>query len=625
MAQSAGGQAISLLAMCIINLYSDHDIGRLFTDLSKSMLSQKIAISSPSQLIQVAKTVGCKLQVLGYGNILASQIEKIIDAYKHFGKPVPNNFLDQILPEDMSDLLHAITRAIREEPVVVRITGSRGMGHILVMVMIMFPEDAFVTMENVIVFQGLRKSILVEFVDSDATLKVQVESKIQIQSALSILPIEKYLRPPYATVTSHDYFYNWAGCLADALQVVFMEHGLICPESLRVACCGMFEPLSIAQESDNVQFDVTRQLKYHGLMHLLGPYPHERIDKVCQKVWRIPPGWARPASSLKSAFDNLLLAFAEATLAVSCTCRPKNMCLIEVGWQDSRKPSLMRLCPLYGLWEAVGDAIGCGFSCLFVNASEGATIAHPKGGSGSRSILSVITFLVKYSCPPSLIIDGRTIHACLMDLCCRQIRHVAGSSDSSTLYMAAIQTFGLPNTMTAPFILTEGQLVFNDRYHTLLKAIEPARPKAHYNIHQGIQPIIPSNIGEHSSLDITILEGIHDLAITTTILIGGSIAHVNIDAIIADSWGLCETEPCEHPSDSPLEPQYEDSVLTTSVAAPTAVDGKIAIVQVSRNPVAQLLSCEDVGGKGSLLQTDCCLNCAYEQAVKGDYRMIIAT
>jgi hypothetical protein len=191
--------------------------------------------------------------------------------------------------------------------------------------------------------------------------------------------------------------------------------------------------------------------------------------------------------------------------------------------------------------------------------------------------------------------------------------------------MAAIETFGLPNTMTAPFILTEGQLVFNDRYHTLLKAIEPARPKAHYSIHQSIQPIIPSSIGVHSSLDITILEGIHDLAITTTILIGGSIAHVNIDAIIADSWGLCETEPCEHPSDSPLEPQYEDSVLSSSVASLPAVDGKLAFVQVSRNTVAQLLSCEDVGGKGSLLQTDCCLNCAYQQAVKGGYKMIIVT
>jgi hypothetical protein len=191
--------------------------------------------------------------------------------------------------------------------------------------------------------------------------------------------------------------------------------------------------------------------------------------------------------------------------------------------------------------------------------------------------------------------------------------------------MAAIQTLGVPNTMNAPFVLTEGQLVFNGRYQTSLTSTGAERSEADKNIHQGTQPITPSSIGEHSTLDMTILENAHGLELTSTILIGGGIVHLNIESIIADSWELCDTEPCDHPSKTPLQPQYENFVLTTSVACPSAVYGKISIVQVSGNPVAQLLSCDYAGGNDSLLQTNCCLNCAYEQAVNYRFKTIIAT
>ncbi|KFY04039.1 hypothetical protein O988_01044 [Pseudogymnoascus sp. VKM F-3808] len=630
MAQYAGGQAISLLSMCIMNLYDNSNAGRLLVELSKKMVPQEMAISSPSQLVQVAKTLGSKLEVVGFGNILASQIEMILDAYKHLKKPVPNNFLDQITPEDMAVLLHAITRAVGKESIVVRITGSRGVGHILAMVTIVFPEDAFVTMENVVVFQGLRKSILIEFTDSDEVVKVQVESKLQIQSALSILPIEKYAKP-HDMATCHGYSYKWTGCLADILQVVFMEDGLICPENLRVACCGMFEPLSKSHGVDGNQFDTTGRLGDYGLMHLLGPYPRERIDKICQKTWRIPPGWAIHSSSLESAFDDLVLAFAEATAAVSCTCGSEKLCSTRFGWKNIRQTSAMRSCPLYRLWEAVGESICYGFSCLFVNADDGATILHPGDGSDYRSILRIITDLlnVRYrdNSVWSIRSCGRIIHACITHLCSRQVRHVAASSNSSTVYMAAIQTLGLPNTMNSLFILTEGQLVFNSRSHTLLNAVGFDRPGADKNIHQATQPIIPSSIGEHSNLEMTIRESIYDLELTSTILIGGQIVHLNMDSIIAASWGLYEAEPCGHnPLTTPLESRYEDAILTTSVASPveSKAMNKTSIVLVSRNPVAQLLSCVNTAGSDSLLQKDCCLNCAYEQAVKGDHRMIIA-
>ncbi|OBT61531.1 hypothetical protein VE03_08900 [Pseudogymnoascus sp. 23342-1-I1] len=596
MAQSAGGQAISLLSMCIVNLYGDSHAGILLSGLSKNMLSQTIATASPLQLVKVARTISSKLQVLGFGNILAAQVVRIYDAYKYFGTSVPDNFLDVIVPEQMAELLHAIARAVREESIVVRITGSQSMGHILAIVMIMFPEDALVTMENVIVFEGLRKSILVEFTDSDGIIDIRIESKLQIQSALSVRPLAKQSHTKYQRF----YCYEWNGCMADMLQVMFMEDGLICNEPLRVACCRMLEPLSKVLGNTKDQFNDTGPLGNHGVIKLLGPYPHERIDQVCQRLWRLPPGWARPPLSLKGAFDDLVLAFDEATLAVSCICKLQTRCSTKYGWKDhhyeSRIPhrSRMRWCPLYRLWTAVGVAIGYGFGCLFVNAGDGATMSQTVDIPSDRSIQTIIWELLDPKCDLHDI-DAtygycKAIESCIINLV-GPATCIAASSTSSTVYMAALQTPHLPNTMNAPFILTEGQLIFSGRYHTSLEAVGSDRSGAETDIHQGTQPIIPSSAGEHSSLEMTILECVHYLELTVTIVVGGSIVRPDLERIILASWDMDEANPCKHLADTPLEPQHKDAVLTTSVAAPSTIDGKISIVQVSRNPVAQLLAC----------------------------------
>ncbi|OBT49988.1 hypothetical protein VE04_10190, partial [Pseudogymnoascus sp. 24MN13] len=595
MAQSAGGQAISLLSMCILNLYDEFNTGRLLSGLSKAMLSQTVAISSPSQLVKVARTLSSKLEVLGFGNILASQVVRVYDAYKHFGKPVPGNFLDKITPESMAELLHAITRAIREESIIVRIRGSQSMGLILAIVTIMFPEDAFVTMENVIVFEGLRKSILVEFTDSDGFVNFQIESKLQIHKTVPILPIIEGIRTP----PNEGYCYKWTGCMADMLQVMFMEDGMICPEPLRIACCATLEPLAKKLDGVDHRSDTTGFRRGHGAIKLLGPYPHERIDKICQKLWRIPPGWAKPPSSVESAFHDLVLAFDEATPTVSCSCITQTRCSTELGWQFHDHLSRNWSCSLYRLWSAVGMAISCGFACLFVDADDCATIPNPIALTFRSAYLNMILDLLDQTqdfyaknAENNKYDYCEVIHRYIMTTCTRTNRdfagnYVAGSSNSSTVYMAALQTPQLPNKMNAPFILMEGQLVFNGRYHASLKAVGPVRPDAENNIHQG-QQITPSSIGEHSSLEMTIVESISSLELTSTIRVGGEIAHLVLGHTIIASWAVRETEPCDHPPDTPLESQHEDAVFTTSVASPRASKGKLAIVQVSRNPVAQL-------------------------------------
>lgn len=619
MAASAGGQAIALLSMCIVNLYKPADIGRLLIDLSKNMVPRTIAISSPSQLIKVAETLSSKLETIGFGNVLAEQVTRVHDAYEHLGKLVPNNFLDDIPPENMAELFHALTRAVREESIVVRITGSRAKGHILAIVMIMFPEDTFVTLENVIVVEGLRKSILVQFTGSDEMIKIQVESEVQIQSTEPILPIE--IHPRTFVDRRRIYRFKWNGWIADMLQLMFTEHRLLCPELLRIACCDMLVPLLTALRGAKSLSRTDSQVGKNGVMNLLGPYPHGRIDQVCQKLWRIPSGWAKPGLSLTNAYGNLRSAFFQATTTVNCSCPLDNRCLGAISWRLDVHRSIMKLpCKKYCLWIAIGEALGYGFSCLFVNAGDNATIEHHLVSFNSSSMAQDISILIEQG--KNIRNSCENIHNGVMRLF-GSVGSIASSSNSSTVYMAALQDLQLPNTMNGLFDLVEGQLIFNGRYHTEIIAVpSSARPPAKEHTDKGTRPIIPSTIGEHTNIMVTLLEGIKVLELTATIHIGGGIVHLDLVESIVASWGLDETEPCVHLMKTPLESQYENTVLTTSVASPCAIMGKIAIVQVSQNPVAQLLSC--VRGTHALLQKECCLNCAYKQA-KGKYGMIIVT
>ena len=100
---------------------------------------------------------------MGFGNELAHQVVRIHDAYKQSALDVPDDFLEPIAAESMIDLLENVSRALRDEMTVVRITGTRGLGHVLGLVMSMFSQDTPVTVNGAVIFEGSRKAIAIDF------------------------------------------------------------------------------------------------------------------------------------------------------------------------------------------------------------------------------------------------------------------------------------------------------------------------------------------------------------------------------------------------------------------------------------------------------------------------------
>jgi hypothetical protein len=617
MAKSAGGQAISLFATCLLSLYSPSDAGQILHELSLKVLPPTIAISSVSQLVDVAKLVGSKLETLGFGNVLARQVTKVHAAYEHLGKPVPSDFLDNVSMEAAVELFHALSRAAREESTVVRITGSQGMGHVLGLVMMMFPQDAFVTLDNLIIHDGASKSILIEFGDFGMSTQIHVESKIRENSIETNLPIA--IDPRGRDQPKDNYCFQWPGWISDMLQLAFLDVGLTCPKAICNTCCDLLMLLPTAMGSLRPLGRTDVHIPHNGYESLLGPYPNERMYQICQTVWRTDPDYLPSSTSLAEAYTTLQSAMTEATRMVCCSCQAHEKCYDSLGWEESRN-NAKRTCKVHRVWTAIGSSLHYGFACFFVNASSNATIIHPKLNIGWGSIADFITNELKEKSPSfGGCGDLRTMVMSMMSSGRGEI--VAASSNSSTLYPTALRTLALPREMNGQYSLVEGRLINNGQYHNSLRHnVVKARPLAKKPLLSHKPSIAPSCGGEHSDLLITVRECFDFLEMKTMVRVGGSTVHLNLGTTIIASWGLEETRPCEHSSLTPLDPDDCKYVITTSVASPSASKKKIAIAQVQGNSIAQLLCC--TAGTRSLIQTDCCLHCALEQA-EGRFGMII--
>jgi hypothetical protein len=129
----------------------------------------------------------------------------------------------------------------------------------------------------------------------------------------------------------------------------------------------------------------------------------------------------------------------------------------------------------------------------------------------------------------------------------------------------------------------------------------------------------PSSLGEHSNLIFTIGESMNCAEVRTPVICQS--LDLDLADIINSSLWVQETDHCQHDPDCELEAKYLKDVFTTSIVAPQAHRRMIAITQTKSNPVAQLLACGN--DEWSLLQRDCCLNCAVEQANEQGIRQII--
>ena len=568
LSQTAGGQAIALLCFCLKNIY---------------ILSVNQSLASIEQLAQAASIVSSKVLTRGFGNILARHVFRIHDAYKLMGKAMQCGFFDRITRESVVDYFHALSKVFCEENQVVRVSGTQAMAHMVTIAMIMFPNDVLMPVDEVIIHQGQRRSIILEL---DSNREGCGPSVIQVEQALSRcslapMPISVQQRTEREPSPFSNYVFEWSGQVANALQNCFLNVGLVCPDAFYVALCDyILQATSFGQA-----LGPNQMADYVGLDCLV------RVREVCRIVLRSMPSCT--SHDISSASHNLAQTFLNALGdKVECTCSGKDTeCDVYSGWESGPHmagPSGTKYCIQGALWRDVWFSVEHVMNCLLVDAETNATI--PFSGFMTKRHSSGFIDLVNEAfdprpCKPEDIYS-RVMNFGGMDSTQRVA--LAREVGSSTIYPATLLSLRLEPKTGSRYCLRDGQLLVKDRYYQRLdsrnangRSKAPSRSARKYHL------IVPSRDGEHSRVDFSVQESLRTLLLRTTVEVRGQTLQLDLGRCILSSMLVKDAQACDHWLKGALDPELNVAVLATSVAAPIAKRcDTIAIVLTKGNPEA---------------------------------------
>lgn len=618
MAGSAGGQAVALLCLCLLTLYKSAEAGSIFLQLSQKLLPSTVAISSMLQLVAVGDLLKAKLETLGFGNLLAKQVTKVHDAYKHMGLAVPGDFLQSMSPESMTELLESLSRALQDETKLIRITGTYAMGHILGLILMMFPRDTLVTINGFVLFEGTSKSILVEFEaggQNTATTHFQLETVLSTSTDLS-LPIK--VEPDASQGNRPRWSFAWNNWVADLLQLEFLYVGLTCPRELLSSCCDLLIRIPELANGKNCNTYAGNRLPRTGLLDSLGPDSYQRMCDCCQVVYGSCP--TRLQLDIPATYSKFAAVAEESLKMLDCSCLDQVRCDPTHGWSLNPRRKAQKNCRRLQLWNAIGRSLGHAFCCLFMDVGTNITISRPNAETSPIvALINKVLSKVLGFTDETLYFSYALFHSAMMRMITGN-DGIAVSCGANVIFPAALRDTSLASGLPIVYEVLEGKFMLEGRYHMTLKSAEVTpRQKAKKNLSSRKDEIRPTSSGEHENLTMTVRECLNSLELRSMIRVLGQNVSVNLESIIIASYGLMETEPCDHHVDIPLDPGSKHLVVTTSVASPATREKinygvttrKTSVAQTKYNSTAQLLCCEpDVF---SLLLKECCLDCAVSQ------------
>lgn len=310
---------------------------------------------------------------------------------------------------------------------------------------------------------------------------------------------------------------------------------------------------------------------------------------------------------LQSAFGKLSGALDHAARDLSCRCdRTK---IAPCDWtdiykcHDGKTCKIREQCSKWSLVKAMKSVLTFGLLSLFIDSGPNPVIRPPQYDIGQH-------LEVAFAENPSTLpwSASKVVDDILRLVYWRGSGTIAASCGPSTIYPSILTTLQMPSHQFVTFSLVEGLFVYEQRYHTCLRA-EGSRARPKQRKARGMGDMVPSHTGVHSGRALlTIREAFHCLELHCSVQYAGFETRVNLKHVLSGYVGLQWPGMCSHPFDTPLNlGKYTASA--TNVAAPKACRG-MGVAMTRRNPTAQFLCCEFL--VPAILQRECCLNCAAE-------------
>lgn len=611
LAESAGGQAAALISVGLRNLYSGGKCGEIIHRFSTENLPKQAAISSIQQLNDVADLLANKMSAVGFGNYLAQQAVRISTAYQLSGLGIPLGLLESLSIDSMSDLLGCCSKALQQDATMLRVTGTAGMGHIVGLILFLFPDDTTLLCSGTVMHEGARQNILLELSPEESLPTMTLEHRIISRSPSFLGPIQFRLNAEVPS--SADYRQKWHGWLAERLQLALLGAGLPFAATDGVDAANLLVSLMVYDIPD-----------FGSLSDMLGANARHRMTSVCEEIiLSRPTEFEDPRSALLRFMQSLQDRIIRAS---RCQCISAKYTLAS-RWDDLEHSHEFR-CSIRELWRNIGKLIEAGLSSFFVLAEPNATISTSYGLSD--------TYIQDLVDPACFRTEGPEETMTMKESVYDVALHLSGVTDQcygdgplvlsqgSTVYPQPLETMAVTYDLGLLYRLVDGMMMADGRYHTVCFSGREQRDR---HIVRRFSPIVaqelitPSAIGAHTDLSMTIRETRHGLELRLSCSYGGMVTELWLDDVFRGYGNMVYTAPCLHSTSSPLSTRG-NQVRIASVATPVAFEEDvITIVMTKGDPTAQLLSC--TGDAQAILMIRCCLDCAVQQAKERNCRMII--
>ncbi|KAK8104716.1 uncharacterized protein PG998_011749 [Apiospora kogelbergensis] len=624
LAETAGGQAIALLATALANIYGYEEYGMILSRLCSSLLPKSMPVSNPAQLADIAKMIAHKAAKLAFGNLLAQQTVRVLSAYEKLSLLKPPEDLLEIPAEESIIQLFESLRYLQKEKHLVRFTGSIGALYIVAIVLFMFPCYTMITVESVVIHDNDDRRIIVE-ISAEGPTRIQVETEVSLHQPLVSTPVESLGRiDPVASPLM------WDGCLVEALRLEFGRHGLLLTQDFLESFCGFMVQIAPHIRLSDMRNTSAYAKSRKTFKSMLGPHYRRHMATVCQAICHYTPD--ELTSDPVEKWHHLVHVCERDLKPIQCDCGDGYRMIL--AWQ-SRDGA----CPRHKIWRAVGHALSVGLMCFLLRPHGSVSInihlfkqsSPPLEGRILLRTLSALGFShpgvkePRFPQPPPLL-NYNLFLDLLQDPNIKEIYSRIGiSSHGCSIYPTILDGFEIESGGIFSFELREGAFIHDGMYHQLLSGDEGRTRESLYGTPaEQMSPITTSVLEQPMSLTASLRRGFKEVLLRLDVYDSGHYFNVAAENAILGLMCLDTTQSCEHSDKDALEAEHEGLVAVARVGMVPSLDRKVNVLMTRGDSIAQFLACGFGDAEDGHLLLNCCLNCGVRQAIEGRYEVLIA-
>ena len=613
LSKTAGGQAVSLLIACLMNIHSDRDVGEILQRVCIDFVPREINVGSQKQISGVARCIFDKISCLGFSHLLAEVATNIRQVYMNLNQSAPLDLVESPNAESMVDLLKGFATVCRQGELLLRLTGTEGMAYFAAFFLAICPEDTTLTVEGIIIQQGLRNKVFIDAQTFSSALyhptTMAIEGVVADSAAPRTFPLKMHerrtLQPEFST-------WNWDGWLLGRLQLAFVQAGALYPAPLSSIIAQLIFTLHAENRPNSDSSQGNHQ-------HLTGSAP----DRVNISV---------PAAALSSKGHTVVAQFCTQTLHVPFSLYRKEnaegllrrilyICAESLGCPSCESDSSC-VQGHVALWQSIAGVICEGYFAAYVVAGTDVTVpstcrlndnimgkARARHNASDRLSVPEVDHQSRYLENGESYRSGDLMHVTariskiesgvgshfrsplqqsrkqtlqnrqrmieqtlhfpigLEDMAEDGSGYLGVGNGSSVLFPEMLEQCASDETGLSPWLRLEaGHFVFNDNNYTLISSDFSGSALEIPEVQSSSGPIQPCNIGQHSELMLTVRDKHDILRLRLTVQVGGNRIDLELRSIW-DNWrfGVILLHQCGHPKSTPLRADLSRLVSISGV------------------------------------------------------------